>query len=79
MKCSCKHYNRRWRMQLVCGLPATVRRAGAPFCGRCDPEAPSFTSEPIPGVQSPFYAGERYIADAELARRVRAEGGQVTP
>ena len=30
-----------------------------------------YRSEPISGRQSPFYAGERYIADAELARRER--------
>ena len=76
MKCSCTHYNRRSRMQMACGLPATDQRDGAAFCSHCGPEAPSFTSEPIPGIQSPFYAGERYIADAELALRERA--GQVT-
>lgn len=33
----------------------------------------SYTSEPIPGVQSPFYAGDRYYANAEDARRARLE------
>jgi hypothetical protein len=31
-----------------------------------------FTSEPLPGVQSPFYAGARYYASEEDARRARA-------
>lgn len=32
-----------------------------------------YTSEPIPGVQSPFYAGDRYYADVEDARRARMD------
>lgn len=58
-------------------VPAVVERSERPFRLRSRQEAQSFTSEPIPGVQSPFYVGDRYVADAELARRERA--GQVTP
>jgi hypothetical protein len=32
-----------------------------------------FTSQPIPGRPSPFYVGDRYVADAETARRARKE------
>ena len=65
------------KTQILRGVPAVVEHGERPFRLRCDPEASSFTSEPIPGIQSPFYAGDRYIADAELARRERAR--QVTP
>jgi hypothetical protein len=37
------------------------------------PAASMYTSEPIPGRQSPFYSGDRYYAREEDARRARLD------
>jgi hypothetical protein len=39
--------------------------------------ATMYTSEPLPGVQSPFYAGDRYYANPEDARRARIDLAEV--
>jgi hypothetical protein len=52
-----------------CPQQCTRYRAQAPASATTSAGEGMFTSEPIAGRQSAFYAGERYIADAELARR----------
>jgi hypothetical protein len=38
-----------------------------------DTDSTTYTSEPLPGVQSPFFAGDRYYANPEDARRARID------
>ena len=51
----------------------SAHRAPPPASTTIGASAGMYVSEPILGRQSAFYAGDRYIADAELARRERQD------